>query len=331
MRVLGTNENAERGRPHLRGLLWIFVGLLLLGHPASLKADTLTLKSGDVLEGQIISETETQIEIRVSLYRGTIFSTRQVDKSDIQSIVHESVEQKQEKAAYASLAKYTLNPNQELTKDQYAAGIAAFEKFQAKFTNSTATTEINQRLVDWQAEASNVASGKVKFASAWVTPEEKKVQAAQEALQSLKSQLADLQVQRAQLSATIATTQGKLSAAQAGTAANPSGGRHDLAGRLTAGITAPQQGEATAGQNGEIAVYQQQINQEQGTLASLDAKIKDIQSQIPQREQDAKLALAGKLVNASNAPPKDAHSSKPPPPPEPTPPWYMRVWNYFHK
>jgi hypothetical protein len=312
-------------------LIWIVAGLLFLGHPPPLKADTLTLKSGEVLEGQILSETETQIEIEASLYHATIFAKREVDKSDIQSIVRESPEQKAEKAAYASLAKYTLNPNQELTKDQYATGIGAFEKFQARFTNSAAAAEISKRLADWQAEATNVASGKVKFAATWMTPDEKKVQAAQESLQSLKSQLADLQVQRAQLGATITTTQAKLMAAQGGTAASPNGGRRDLAGRLTAGITTPQQGEATTGQSGEIAVYQQQISQEQGTLTSLDAKIKDIQSQIPQREQDAKVAVA---QSKPAAPVKDAHASKPPPPPpppEPPPPWYMRVWNYFHK
>jgi hypothetical protein len=330
-----TRENAERGRTPRRHMLWIFAVLLVLAQPALLKADTLNLKSGDVLEGQIVSETETQIEIRVSLYHGTIFSTRQVDKSDIQSIVHETVEQKQEKAAYASLAKFTLNPNQELTKDQYATGIAAFEKFQAKFTNSTATAEISKRLADWQTEATNAASGKVKFASVWMTPEEKKVRAAQEALQSLKSQLADLQVQRAKLAATVATTQAKLTAAQGGTAASASGGRRDLAGRLTAGITAPQQGEATPAPSGDAAALQQQISQEQGTLTALDAKISEIQSQMPQREQDAKVAVAQSKPGAdSNAPPKDTHPKKtapPPPPPEPTPPWYMRVWHYFHK
>jgi len=332
MPALRTRENAQKNQPPLRGLLCFFVGLLLLGHPSLLKADTLTLKSGDVLEGQILSETDTQIEIRVSLYHGTIFSTRQVDKADVQSIVRETPEQKQEKAAYASLVKYTLNPNQELTKDQYEAGIAAFEKFQAKFTNSAATAEINQRLMDWKAEAGNVASGKVKFASTWMTPDEKKVKAAQEALQSLKSQLADLQVQRAQLAATIATTQAKLTAAQPAPAPSSAGERRDLAGRLTAGITAPQQGEASAGPSSEVTAYQQQISQEQGTLTSLDAKIKDIQTQIPQREQEAKLAIASKAGASSNAPPKDAHPMPPPPPaPEPTPPWYMRVWNYFHK
>jgi chromosome segregation ATPase len=363
--------NAKRRRTASGHSFWILAGLLFLGTSAVLRADTLTLKSGDVVEGQIISETETQIEIEASLYHGTIFSRRQIDKSDIQSIIRESPEQKQEKETYAALAKYTLNPNQELTKDQYTAGIAAFEKFQAKFTNSTDTAEISKRLADWQAEATNVASGKVKFASTWMTPEEKKtqadraqkqtaVQASQGALQSLKTQLDDLQAQRAQLDATITTTQAKLKASQAnlagltdasgGASAGSSGGRRDLAGRLTAGINTPHVEDTAAGSGtapnpekaqlqSEITLYQQQIGQAQTALASLDGKIKDIQTQIPQREQDSKTALAqlseasAQPGKATNTAVKEKHLSAPPPPPppEPTPPWYMRVWNYFHK
>ncbi len=334
MRIPRTHLTVKRGRTSCGYLFCILAGLFILGHPSYLRADTLTLNSGEVLEGRIISETETQIVMEAAFYHGTIFSMRQLDKSDIRSIVRESVEQKQEKAAYESLAKYVLNPDQELTKDQYAAGIGAFEKFQAKHTNSTYTAEIGKRIEDWQAEASDVSSGKVKFAGAWMAPEEKKVRATQEALQSLKSQLAGLEAQRAKLATSIATTQSKLTAAQGGTAANAGGGRRDLAGRLTAGVTTPQQGEATAGPSGEIAAYQQQIGQEQGTLTSLDAKIKDIQSQIPQHEQDSKLALEqGKPGTVSNAPAKDAHPSKPPPSPtpEPPPPWYTRVLNWFHR
>jgi len=339
------------GRTSCGYLFCILAGLFVLGHPLHLRADTLTLNSGEVLEGQITSETETQVAIEVSLYRGTIFTTRQVDKSDIRSITRESMGQKQEKAAYESLAKYALNPNQELTKDQYATGIAAFEKFQAKYTNSTYTAEISKRIEDWQAEASNVSSSKVKFAGAWMSPEEKKVRAAREALQSLKSQLADLEAQRAKLAASIATTQSKLAAAQAGTAGS-SGGRHDLAGRLTAGVTTPRTEEATTGQSPgpdpekirlqrDVTLYQQQIGQEQGTLTSLDAKIKDIQTQIPQREQDIKVASAqssetpgqAKPTATQNAPAKDTHPKQqtPPPDPEPPPPWYTRVLNWFHR
>ena len=356
MPIQGRFGNTKSSWAPFGRLFLVLAGLLLFGHPPSLKADTVTLNTGEVLEGRITSETETQIEMEASFYHGTIFSTREIAKSDIRSIVRETPEQKQEKAAYASLTNFTLNPNQELTKDQYATGIAAFEKFQKTFTNSTHTVEIDKRLADWQGEATNAASGKVKFGGTWVTPAEKQVQTTQTALQSLKSQLADLQVQRAQLGATISTTQAKLAAAQAklptlqdstvstpGTTASPSVGRGDLAGRLTARITAPQPVETEPVQTsvpnpeksqlqGDVTLYQQQISQDQATLASIDAKTKEIESQIPQREQDSKLALAQLSPKPSSA--QDTHTNKPPPPPpapEPTPPWYTRLLNWFHR
>ena len=206
----GKSWNVERSGTASNLLFRVSACLLFLCIQAPLKADTLILNSGEVLEGQILFETDTRIEIRVSLYHGTILSKREVPKTDIKSIFRESVEQKQERAAYVALEKYTLNPNQELTKTQYATGIAAFEKYLATYTNSASPAEINKRLADWRAEVSNVASGKVKFADTWMTQEEKKaqadhwqrqadVQAAQNALQSLKKQLADLQRQRGTL------------------------------------------------------------------------------------------------------------------------------------
>lgn len=355
MRIQGRFGNKKSGWASFTRLSLVLAGFLLFGPPSSLRADTVTLNSGESLEGRIISETDTQIEMEASFYHGTIFSTREIAKSDIRSIVRETPEQKQEKAAYASLTNFTLNPNQELTKDQYATGIAAFEKFQKTFTNSTHTAEINKRLTDWQAESTNAASGKVKFAGAWVTPAEKQVQATQNALQSLKNQLSDLQVQRAQLDATISTTQAKLAAAQAklttlqdstvstpGTTASPPVGRGDLAGRLTAGVTAPQPVEAEPVQRtvpnpeksqleSDVTLYQQQISQDQATLAAIDAKTKEIESQIPQREQDSKLALAQLSPKPPSA--QNTHANKPPPPPapEPTPPWYTRLLNWFHR
>jgi predicted nucleic acid-binding Zn-ribbon protein len=342
--------------------------VLLLGTPTALKADTVTLKSGEVLQGQILSETDTQIEFEVSLYHGTILTKREVPKSDIRSIVRESIEQKQEKAALAALGKYTLNPNQELTKDQYTAGIAAFEKFQATYTNSSSAAAVSQSLADWRAEASNVASGKVKFASKWMTPEEKKpqveraqrqadVQAAQSALASLNKQLADLQSQRATLAGSVAAAQAKLTAARArlqslqGTAgtASRSGGRRDWAGQLTAGVVDSSQREAsqetgpnpeTARVQNEITSYQQQVDRAQGPLGSLDAKIRDVQSQIAQREEDSKSALArlselstqAKTGTVQSASSKDTHvgEARRAPPPAPSPPWYMRAWKWLH-
>ena len=112
-------------------LFRICVCMLWLCRPASLKADTLVLNSGEVLQGQILTESDTQVVIEATFYHGTVLARRDVLKTDIKSITRESVEQKQEQVDYAALLKYTLNPNQELTKDQYDTGIVAFEKFLA--------------------------------------------------------------------------------------------------------------------------------------------------------------------------------------------------------
>jgi len=351
----------------LSRLLWILAGVLLAGGVSTANADTVTLRSGEVLDGRILSETDTQLVIEASFYHGTILSTREVARSDIQSIVRESLEQKHEKADYAVLGAYALNANQELTKGQYDAGIAAFEKFLTTYTNSSFAADINHRLADWQTEASNVASGKVKFAGTWLTPDEKKAQVAQTALQSLKKQLADAQTQRAAQAEKLAGAQKQLADARSrlanisdtggsASAANQ-GGRRDLAGRLTAGAVGVSQGEnmgepvsnpERSQLQAEINSDQQRVTQEQGPLTSLDAKITDLQSQIPPREQEYKTALArlsgtntqnqASVVHVpsasagrsseTNAPAKTAQPAAPPQ--DQTPPWYMRAWKWFH-
>src|ERR1051326_6996451 len=93
----------ENGGTRSRLLFWLSACLVLLHARMPIRADTVTLNSGDVLEGRILSETDTQIEIEASFYHGTILSKREVPRSDIQSIVRETAEQKQEKAALAAL------------------------------------------------------------------------------------------------------------------------------------------------------------------------------------------------------------------------------------
>ncbi|HTS16979.1 MAG TPA: hypothetical protein VMP11_05350 [Verrucomicrobiae bacterium] len=346
---------------------WLRLGvigcLVLLWRPTRGGADTVTLKSGEVLEGQILSESDTQLVIEASFYHGTILSKREVARSDIQSVVRETPELKQEKADYEGLSNLTLNPNQELTKTQYDAGIAMFETFLTAHSNSTDAAEVSRRLADWQAEASNVASGKVKFAGAWMTPAEKNVKAARAAVDSLKEQLAELQRERAARSNRLATTEKQLADAQSrlGSITGGSGSapkqpeRHDLAGRVTAGVVGVSQGEnmgepvsnpERAQVENEVSTYQQQATQQQGALAMLDAKITDIQSQLPAREQSYQTAVAestgaSSATNAAaaaaskparstdtNGPAKTAHV--PAPASEPALPWYSRAWKWIH-
>lgn len=348
-------------RPSLRLLLWILARVLLAWGVSSAGADTVTLNSGEVLDGRILSETDTQLVIEASFYNGTILSTREVAKIDIRSISRETPEQKQEKADHAALGAYVLTPNQELTKSQYDEGIAAFEKYLATYTNSSNAADINHRLADWQAESSNVASGKVKFAGMWMTPGEKKVQQAQAAVESLKKQLDDAQTQRAAQAGKLAVAQKQLADAQSRLANIPDtsgsgsgstgnqGGRRDLAGRVTAGVVGVSQGENVAEPvsnpdrsqaQADVNSSQQRVTQEQGALTLLDAKITDLQSQIAPREQDYKTAsaqLSGATTqsqastvrtNDPNAPVKTAQPVTPAT--DPAPSWYTRAWKWFH-
>ncbi len=376
--------------PSKLSLLSAIVCALLFYNAAPLRADTVALNSGDVLEGKILSETDAQVEIEMSLYHGSVISKRQVLKTDIKSIARESMEQKQEKAAYEALSKYSLNPNQEFTHAQYAAGIAAFEKFLAKYPNSSSAEDIKSRIADWRAEASNVESGKVKFASMWMTPEEKKpqveqwqkqtaVRSAQNALRLLKDQRANLKRQRDLQTQDIAVTQAQIGALQTKLASLKDAPLPEYDARKYSGkdlflIRNAARVWSYKDENGQwrvvphdydehgrdlgqrhipnnerpgvlknIAFTQQQIDPSQAALATLDAKIADVQSQIPKAERNYQSALTKsqeppKTVVAKVEPPPPVALPPPPPPPpqpkpepkpEPTPPWYMRAWKWL--
>jgi len=348
------NLSALRARTSFMCLLPALVCVLFVCTPAPLKADTVTLNSGEVLQGRILSETDTQVEVEVSLYHGSIITKRQVLKTDIQSIVRENLEQQQENAAYEALSKYTLNPNHELTRNQYAAGIAAFQKFQATYTNSSFAADINKRIADWRTESSNVESGKVKFANQWMTHEEKRtqpeasqkppqVEVPQDDLPTLTNQLASLQIERKKAAEDLRVAEGQLTAAQTQLASlkDTTEPRYDPAtkaqmkddrGNPVFQII-PNPGRPDA--ESRVDSAQHQVNRGHGTLASLDKKISDVQSRI----QKLSKAQQPTLVK-SNEPPKQTvakvQPSRPPPPPppepkpEPTPPWYIRMWKWVH-
>ena len=331
------------------------------------------------MEGTVLSEADSEVRIEVSNSKKTIFTTRVIPRTDIQSIQRETPEQKSQRESFEKLAKFQLNPNQELTSDQYAEGIAAFDKFLAKYPNSSFAEDINKRIADWRAEASNVESGKVKSVNKWMTPEEKKVQAelwqkqadvqaAQNALQLLKKQLASLQAQRGQLAEDLGVAQGNLAATKT-TLANLQdtqepvydtktvyGSQYDPHSHTIAvGPGIGSQSQTPTGYKtvpnpqrailqSSVAFYQKQVGQGQAALATLDAKIRDIQFQIPKLEQNYGQAVA--RVSAPTQPTKPSEPAQakvkppptpsppktpPPPPPKPEPKtWYVRLWNWIH-
>lgn len=207
----------------MKVLALFFAVLLLTAFPAL--PDSVTLNDGEVIQGEIVSETDAQVVVEMSNSSRTITSHRSILKSDIKTIQREPAQQKQERRAYEALAKLQLNPNQEQSTDYCTQGIAAFEKFLGEYPNSDKAAIIQQRVEAWHAELRHVADGQVKFGDKWMTPDEKQplvdhwqkqlnVQAVQGTLQTLKNQLADLKRQRSTQAEGLAVAQAQLNGLQ---------------------------------------------------------------------------------------------------------------------
>ena len=91
-------------------------------------ADSITLNNGDVVQGEIISETDTQVTIRIANRNHSITYSESILKSDIKAIEKETPEartereqlENEESTAYKALSAFQLNPNQELSAAEYA-------------------------------------------------------------------------------------------------------------------------------------------------------------------------------------------------------------------
>jgi hypothetical protein len=160
---------------HLTRLFPLIVFVVFLA-TTNLRAadDTVTLNSGEIVSGRIVSQTDSNLDIEVSNEHHTIFTTRTIDKADIKEIHQLTPAQRQESEMYEALARYQLNPNQEFTSAYYAQAMAAFDKFLAAYPNSEYTAKIAAKRADWRFEKFEVEHGRAKFGGTWMTPERKK-------------------------------------------------------------------------------------------------------------------------------------------------------------
>jgi hypothetical protein len=135
------------------------------------RADTVKLKDGTVLEGDITAEDDATLSIYLEFSHGTITQTRQINKADIASVVRWTPEQTAERQAtrdYEKLQKYGLN-----SKDSYATGYYdqiirdVFRTFLTEHPNSPYASNVTARIVEWTAERDLVAAGNVKFHGHW--------------------------------------------------------------------------------------------------------------------------------------------------------------------
>lgn len=134
-------------------------------------ADTIKLKDGTEVEGEIVSETADSylLEIQVSK---TIKDERKVLKSDVTDVILEPPDIK----AYKSISGMMPTPDL-LTDEEYGRRILAVQKFLKNFPTSAKSAEVKAMLVTIKDESTQVASGGIKLNGSMVSPSEYKLNA----------------------------------------------------------------------------------------------------------------------------------------------------------
>lgn len=277
-------------------VVWLF--------PADAES-TVTLKSGEILQGDILSDTNGVVHMRAFYHNRTISAFRDISHDDIQNIQTDTPAQAAERADYFALSKFALDPDQEQSPNWYDQWIATFEKFLKDYPKSDKVPVVQEHIVACQAERTHVTNGEVKFGDQWMTPEKKAPLALQKTIQSLKRKLATQQTERQPLAEAIAAAQGNLAAAQQELANPPpptdqpiyddvpDQGHWKYMGNQipkyewVVDVPAHKKFVRTvkvppdmSGVRERVTYYRQQIAKDQTRLAALDANIRDTQLQI---------------------------------------------------
>ena len=140
----------------------------LLGLAVTGFADTVTLKSGEKLEGRVTNETETEVSIEVAV-TASIKDQRVIKKSDVAKI--EKVQPDLE--AWEDLKKVDVGPESQESAD-YQRAINLLNGFVTQFPQSAHAAEAKTKIGQFQAEQKRVEAGELKLGGNWMTADEVK-------------------------------------------------------------------------------------------------------------------------------------------------------------
>jgi hypothetical protein len=129
-------------------------------------ADTLTLKSGEVIEGKISGEDDTQLTVELKL-SGGITDSRTIPKSDILSIA----KIQPDKLAWEPLKALQLGPTS-LPSASYASAIQSLQSFLQQFASSAFAADAKKALTAFEQEKARVDGGELKINGQWLAKEE---------------------------------------------------------------------------------------------------------------------------------------------------------------
>lgn len=128
-------------------------------------ADSITLKSGERLEGKVTKETDKDVTIEVR--SGGIVDERVVLKTDIDKLDKMSPEL----TAYQALTRIQLGQNS-FPATQYEPYIAALQAYVTQYPDSIRAIDVQKTLNDFKDEQKRVEGGEAKIDGQWLSKAE---------------------------------------------------------------------------------------------------------------------------------------------------------------
>jgi len=138
---------------------------LLLCLAGGLRADTVILKSGEKVDGKILSETDSEMTISVNV-TATIKDERVVKKTEIDKVLKVSPDSE----AWTPLMGLTPGVDS-LELDDYSRVILALQYFITSHPESTFVPQAKERLATFTDEQKLVEQGQMKVEGQWLTKE----------------------------------------------------------------------------------------------------------------------------------------------------------------
>jgi|GEM_PF-1097199 hypothetical protein len=146
--------------------IWLLLPLALLPL-TQLRADSVTLKTGEVITGTIKNETDTDVTIDVQV-SASIVDERDYQKTDIAKIDKAQPDD----IEYQQLIQVQPNPQSSLSSDEYAGIINSLNQFVTTYPNSAHVADIKKLEAAFEAEKQHVDGGQFKYLGRWIPKEE---------------------------------------------------------------------------------------------------------------------------------------------------------------
>ncbi len=148
-------------------------------------ADTVTLKSGEKVDGKVVQETATAVTVEVQV-SPSITDQRVIHRDEIANIAKAQPDE----IAFADLKGLKPNPQSSYGLGTYDRILTTLQAFQTNFPQSSHHAEVQTEIDAFEAEKTHAVAGEVKYLGRWITKDQAELRKIQIQAQELYGTMA---------------------------------------------------------------------------------------------------------------------------------------------